>query len=572
MVLSDSQIKELIRSPKNKVLIDYLISMKKEHELHLAGHGLDEFLTTVDGVEDKDYIRVKKKLSNTITVKAFEKVLRPKDKIQSAKGGTVIYEFGQDSDKKKEIILKETVKNLNFRGYGLQDFINQIWLDYGIWIDPMAITLVGKVYEDIVTESGIYKQETDRFKLEYISPYERLNGKIFQNFHDIDYHSFDSINYLILKLGENKDHDKLFRIIDEEKDVIYIWKNNTEIIEQVEASLILHGFGKVPGVFNSNKVDKKTENKSYTSYCAEAMIIAKDYLNDYTDFRIYKKKLGIPRFWELKTKCKNCGGSGQVSNSEEGGKRMIDCPICHGSGEGLQRNLTDVMQLDVLDKETQNNVPPFGAVTIPVDIQKQLLLELDALEFDLAEIVWGQGSAVSKERTDTTAFEVSVRNEGKIDKLRRIEQNRVAFKRAIISLIGKRSFDDFGGVIISPNEQFIMLSPTENRALYLESKKGLASDPQLDKIWDDYLVSEYENNPIELERQRKIKLLTPLFHYTILEAKDILTLDELDVKKNLDKYIHTFELTKGNILTYTVEEINKEFKTYKINDNDFSTK
>jgi hypothetical protein len=563
MVLSDNEIKQLIRDPKNKVLIDYLISMKKENELHLTGHGLNEFLTTVDGVEDKDYINVKKKLANTITVKAFEKVLRPKDKIASAKGGTVIYEFGSDNDKTKETFIKEIIKNLDFRGYGLSDFITQIWLDYGIWLDPMAVTLVGKVYEEVATLDGIFKQETDRFKLEYISPYERINGKIYQNFHDISFHSFDNLDYIIINIGEDEKKNKLYRIIDSEKDVIYTWLHNTETIKEVENSMILHGFGKVPGVFNSNKVDKKTENKSFTSYCSEAMVIAKDFLNDYTDFRIYKKKLAIPRFWELKTKCKNCDGTGRVhSTDEEGGKRLVNCPICNGEGIDTRRNLTDITQLDVLDKETQNNIPPFGAVTIPVDIQVQLLKELDAMEFDLAEIVWGQGSAVSKEKTDTTAFEVSVRNEGKIDKLRRIENNRVAFKRAIISLIGKRSFDDFNGVIITPNEQFLMLTPTENRALYLESKKGLASDPQLDKIWDDYLISEYENNPIELERQRKIKLLTPLFHYTLIEAKDLLTPSELDIKKNLDKYIHKFESEGKNILTSEVDEIIKAFESY----------
>lgn len=576
MILNYPQIVELIKEPANKWLIDYIRSEKKKHELHITGHGLNDFLNTVDKVEDEGYIKVKKKLSNYITVKAFEKVLRPKDKILTGKGGSVLLEL---SDAQK-VIFNQQISNVGFNGQGLNEYIYQQWLDYGIWVDPMAITLVEQDYDEIEVEGGTVRDYKDNIVLKYISVYERVNGKVVDNFHDLKFSSFDRLEYLILFLGI-KDGKKYYRVIDDEKELIV--ERDLDRITILEQSIYFHGFGQVPGVFNSNRLDKHIENKGFTSYCKESMILADDMLNDYTDYRIYKKKLGIPRFWEHKSKCKKCNGEQRIEydyGENEGGLRMIECPICGGTGYSKERNLTDIMQIDVLESDFQSNIPPFGAVTLPTEIQKLMRTELDEMEFDLSEVIWGQGSGVTKERQNTTAFEVSVRNESKIDKLKRIEENRIEFKRALINLIGTRFFgDEFGGVIINPNTQFMMLTPSESRGVYLESKEKKVPSYQLDLLYDNYLTAEYENNPIELERQRRIKLLTPMPHHDVIEAMEVLSPIEMAIKKNLETYIQRYE---GDLVNDDLEKVQDKFKEFakadtieikqKTDDNDFSNK
>jgi len=582
MILSPDEIKKYILNPKNKYIIDYQVRLKQEHELHLTGIGLDNFIEKVDHIENESYLQVKKKLKNAITVKAFEKVLRPKDKILTAKGGSIIYEFS-DSNKDKEKLLKDALKDLSYKGYSLQGYTHQIWLDYGIWIDPMGLTLVEYVMDEKITEDGIILEKTDKLKLNYISIYERINGTEFINYHDIDYTSFDNIDYLILNEGEQtkatpKKEIKynVYRVIDEEKDEIWLQeKDDTNVITLKEGSTIYHEFGKVPAVFNSNRVDKKsTGNKTgfFTTYCAESLIVAKDYLNDYIDYRIYKKKLGIPRYWEFKTICQTCNGEGTILNTsygEENQPQYVTCNSCNGKNYNSERVLTDITYLDILQGESQSNVPPSGAVTLPTDIQEQLRKELDEMEFDLAEVVWGQGSAVDKERRDTTAFEVSVRNEGKIDKLRMIEHNKAEWQTAIINLFGQSMFESsFKGVIITPDTQFIMLTPTESRQVYLESKKASSPNYQLDKLYNDYLLSEYESDPISLEKNKIIVLLTPLPHLNIIEAWDMLTPEEKIIKKNLEKFIFRYENEENKSILIVMEdgkmikEINDKFIEY----------
>lgn len=580
MILSPDQIKQYILHPQNEILIKYQIELKEKHELHLTGEGLDKFIDTVDGIENQDYINVKKKLKNKITVKTFEKVLRAKDKIITAKGGTTIFEF---QDKSNEQKLKDALKNLHYRGHSLKSYTETVWLDYGIWIDPMGITMVEHVLDEkiILTDENPTKvfEKSNEVKLDYLSIYENKKGERFVNYHDIDFTSFDRIEYLILNEGRYEDKMgniyRWYRVVDDEKDEIWTQdESDKENIQLKPFSTIWHGFGKVPAVFNSSRVDKKSINKWFTTYCAEALIIADDMLNDYLDGRIYKKKMGIPQYWEYKMTCRNCGGVGLLENDKDGngkyygGKKYRTCEACGGTAHNRERVLTDIAYLEVLETDSQSNVPPFGAVTLPTEIQVLYNTEQAEMERDINDTVWGEGTSVDKERKDTTAFEVSVRNEGKESKLRAIEKNKVRWQTAVINLIGKALFESsYQGVIITPATQFVMLTPTESRQVYIQSKEKKSSEPQLDKLWIDYLNAEYESDPVSLDRQKIIMLLTPMFHFDLPEAWEYLSEQEKIIKKNLEKFIYKYENETGSILMVSndpnkLNEIELKFTEY----------
>ena len=560
MTLTIDEIFDIILFPKNTKIIERAVKLKKHHELHLLGIGLDRFFEVIDKVENKDYIDLKKKLANAFTVTVYEKALRPKDRIFSGKGGSIIYEIKNDPKKKKENILRQRLARNLHKGLSLNQYMKKVWGDYGIWIDPLGMSFV---------EYDVVKGEAS---LEYISIYDRCGEKdnengIFVNYHDISFNWIDEVEYVVFNEGVNDDGNNVFRVIDDEFDYIIIQDKEKQGLESISINTIdgkpdirKNMFGQVPCVLNSSRIDR-TLLDSFTTYCYESLILADNILNDYADYRIYKKKLGIPRFWEFKTSCSTCNGSKYIYTDDEPPKK-IKCSVCKGTGEDKERNLTDIFKVDLLEKNVQSYIPPSGAVTLPVEIQQQMIEELNNGEKDLFDIIWGNGSSVNKENKNQTAFEISVKNEEMLSKFHDIAANMVVVKSKIISLFGLVVLQsDFNGVTINPPNQFVLATSTEALQLYLNAKKENAPDHILNKLYLDYLNAEYEQNPYELERQKIIMLLNPAPHKDISEVLGILGEDELLIKRNLAEYVYKYE-QKGIINNDNIEEIKKQFKKY----------
>ena len=554
MVLTENDIKDYILNPYNKSLIDYHINIKKKLDLHINGAGLESFVKTVDKVENKDYIKLKKKLANAITVKIFEKCLRPVDRVFNAKGGMKIFNFN-NSDKENQ--LKDILQTAQYSGLNFQTYLHKIWGEVAIWLDPLSITLV-----EVNDEADLY--------LKFLSVYDRVNETYSTTYHDLQFKQYDEVCYLILNEGNDDKYD-YYRVIDDEKDLIARKPkdfSNQDKIEILDDSIIYHKFGRVPAVFNSNKINKNNIGQSFSSYCQEAMVVADNYLNDYIDYRIYKKKLGIPRFWEFKTQCMTCSGTGTVLNTQvlevyTDGQQYITCPACGGRGYDTERNLTDIFRVDLLERDVQNYIPPTGAVTLPVEIQTKMTEELERMEEDIYDTLWGQGTFVQRERANTTAFEIATRNENLLNKLQVIAKNKTDVEAVLIDFYGLYYFpNDYQSVFITPPNQYVTSSATEARTVYLDAKTKKSSSFQLDKLYKDYLLAEYENNPIEYEKQIKMLLINPLPHLDIIESKDLLTPIEFLIKKNFEKYVYRYESTGGSINDDKIENINTAFVSY----------
>jgi hypothetical protein len=564
MILSEDQIKQYILHPKNEGLIQYLIKEKEHHELHVVGYGLDEYLTTVDGIEDKEYINVKKKLKNYKTVQLYHKALKPFYNIFTAKGGSMF--ISSDEEKSKDKIKEFLTSKIGDR-YTLQGWMEKIWLSQ-VNIDPMGMTLLE------------IDSETQLPYLSYISVYQRKGKEKYLEIHDFDYSDITNVEYLILYWGKDEENNNIYRVIDDEFDYLVKQKaSDPKDISIIEEETKLNLFKKVPAIINSNRVDNQVM-QAKTSYIKESLIGADDYLNDYTDYRIYKKKISIPRIWEFKTACGTCSGNGYIEASVyKEGQTYLDqktCPKCNGKTHETKRNLTDIMLIDLLDTGVQNYIPPSGVVTLPTDIQTQMKTELLELEVDIYETIWGQGVFLDNDRANTTAFEVANRNEQKVVQLKEVAKNEKIVEEEIIRLIGKLQFGDaFKNVIIKEPTEYILNTGTEAMALYLEAKGRAAPNAILDSLYTEYLDAKFENNETELIKFSKLFIIEPFPHNTLLEiSKDIATDIEFTVKKNFEKYIVRYEVenkTRIYLPENTIEKISTQFNEWAKIENDENT-
>jgi len=245
--------------------------------------------------------------------------------------------------------------------------------------------------------------------------------------------------------------------------------------------------------------------------------------------------------WEYHTECEECNGKGELEYQTNGELKVLVCDSCNGSGNSMERTIADIYRVMPLEKDVQSHLPPFGSETLPTEIQSQMVAELLGMESDIFETIWGQGTYVDKERKNTTAFEVSVRSEEKLQRLQKIERNRAKVVERITNLIGGYLMPEiWGGVVVRENTRFVLTTASENYVVYLEAKKEKAPNYQLDNLYREYLEAKYQNDATSLEKHVKLMLANPSPHHEITEVQDILTPVELTIKKNFERYINRF--------------------------------
>ncbi len=585
MKLSPLEIKKYIECPRNKTLLDVAAKQQYIAETHIIGKHLNEFFERVDGVENEAYISLKKKLASAITKVVYEKTTKPVSRIFSGQGGSTTVSIKSNSDNEKEELqkaIKLASKNKFAIGQDLNSFIEKIWANVNIWINPYGILLLN---------TSTNADETTSFELHSIPVYDSDTNHF--NIHDVAYTSFDKLEYLILNKGEITIQDQkydLYKVIDDEKIVYILYKQETRedenpyyvitdtiltVIEPFTDNFIfddryINRFGQVPALFNSNRIHKEY-NRLFISYCFETLEIARNYLDDFADYRILKKKVVIPRTWEYQSSCEHCNGNGYVDYSYSGQNEPVRqyCDQCNGNGTTIERTLSDIMRLDPVSKEHHPVTPPFGTEIVPSEILTKATEELNGMEVQIYETIWGQGSYVERSAKETTAFEVATRNEEKVTKLLEIERNRAKVKERILNLMGiVIAGERFEGVIIRPATQFVLTSSNEAYQIYLNSKQDNSPEYQLDNLYKNYLLAEYENDIAEFEKQVKLLLVNPAPHQTIIEAQNaaILTDVELTLKKNFERYIARFESEFESVVTVDVSELYNTLLNYAKDD------
>ena len=195
MILEVEQIKQLILEPANKKL-DKAIEQYDKLQLHINGVDVIGHLEMINKFENAQQLKLRVQVAKSIR-HILNSVLRPFDKVFSAKGGSVDYNLPDKQDKQVREVLSNVTEGMSLRKW-LQNFWGNKYLS-----DPNGIILVEPPNVHNKNPFPVYRPVT------VIHDYT-TNGS--------------HLNYVILKISGAvwmKPGLKYFRVIDDEIDWVF---------------------------------------------------------------------------------------------------------------------------------------------------------------------------------------------------------------------------------------------------------------------------------------------------------------------------------------------------------------
>ena len=509
------EIVKTINNPKNKKLINYAVEKSKRHNRHVTGLYLDEYLQKHEGYETEDEYRIRKQNTKPYTVSIMSAVMKPFDKIFSARGGS--FEV-QMTDKNKLKEFESIISNIS-HGLTLRDYMANFWIDR-LNIDPFGILLLNM-------------PESNKPELVYKSCFD---------FYDIDFTSFQRVEYVIFNPEIAKiDNEtyKIYRVLDDNFDYIVINKGQQSNSNSIDNWLIAPFDGDflgyksyknyftkdanstiLPAIFLSQRFDKANINCT-DSWISEALPFADDYILDKVNNNIYKLKQCFPLAWEYSSACPVCNGEGTLTDG-------TTCQKCDGTGVDKNRKISDKRILPIPEIDTPAIVPPAGYVKPDLETWTKQEETLRELKWQIEEAIWGGGTAVNNLSSNATATEVNVKREPQIDRLYKISDNAEKIENFICNVIGFTVFGvSFGGVNVRYGKRFDTKTVSELWNEYLTAKEKNADTELLNELLYEFYYASYKNSPAELKRAETVMQLKPFFH---LDTATVLTL-----KPNVDK-------------------------------------
>ena len=292
----------------------------------------------------------------------------------------------------------------------------------------------------------------------------------------------------------------------------------------------MNPWGFVPATFISDRLDKKSNG--FDSHISEAMIYADDMLLDYTIYKVYKTRIGIPATWEYARECGHCEGSGYVL--EKGQVEETKCRVCNGTGHNnANRDVSEIYVLPLPeDGDTPIN-PPKGYVVPDLDSWSKYEETIQMEARKMYESVWGESSVIQGDRRNITASELMVRDSSKENKLNEISDNEENVEKRLTDILGLFYYaNSYQGAIISNGRHFDTKTVSELEKEYREAITANLPTTSLNDILESLYYTAFKRSPQKLN-ESLVKLHTkPFFHWPpdVIQNANV---NEEDYYKNL---------------------------------------
>lgn len=520
MTLDIDLIKQIIKDNPNAAEIKIKQELSKTLKAHVTGDNCDELIELIKGFERKELKESRKKMmmSNRDVV---ERVLQPRERIYTATGGIESYNF-TTVEKIKEF--KEFLSDITGQ-MSLKEYIEQVLqpkYDY----DPNGLKWVD--LNDDNMPYPCFKSIHCIFEME-------LNGRkpefVFFICSEKEKRSYIKSG-VISNEQSPKNTDKIYRVVCDSWDRIVI-VGGGGIDNLIVASEIPNYFGYVPGEVVSDIVGANDD--FYDSCLNKILELLAHYMFGRSLFNIALARCAYPKEWMHRFTCPTCQG-----------KKLIDsapCPECKGTGALPAQQNSDVLIVDYgndLNKSIPN--PPMGTNDPAVEGLIFMRDNPDVIEEKMERTIWGvvtvvnsKGSAGNKINGDTqkTAYEVSVNNEPRMNKLRKFSKWYARSFKWYVDVCAKYMYaKQFISSAILGGEGYM----TESPDLLLDKLSAAitAKEPPyvLMSIYTDYVDTKYQNNPL-LNRQYKLLKKAEPFPWNIVA--DVLMWENIPETQKLEK-------------------------------------
>lgn len=531
MVLEQEEIIQIIKAGTPK-FIKEAKNKQKKLDVHVNGRGVEKYLHKVEGHENKQQfeLRLKFAISNKFMI---SNILRPVDRVFSAKGGNKIYNI-KGSDKTKAA-LRDKLRNVRY-GMSLPKFIQNVQSNK-FYSDPAGlvffeVTPDGEdTFPDLKSIREIRNYKTEGRTVEWVlfEPEKRTNDK-----------------------GEELPGE-YYRFVDDEKDVVYF--RDDEIVREVSDEALTNNWARVPAIVNSDILNDRLK---YSDSPIDVIVeLADKYLRTNTIKSIFEFLHGFPFFWQYFKKCESCKGTGEITGET--------CPSCNGTGHSMKRDVSDATMLNPPKKKDDPTIAPdvAGYVTPPIEIPEEQRTELGWLWQMMSFTMWGTDYENAENPTATAAtLNVQPQN----DRLNHFSDSYEDIEKKMTDFIGEFYFPEaYEGSSISYGKRFLMEKADEVWKKYLDAKSKKAPQATLTLLLSQYYQSEFMNDMEMLAIMTKAMRVEPFVHNTVAEIMNLIdgkilqrkiyfgewwmTLSEEYVVKtstdqmvkDLDKYLEQFE-------------------------------
>lgn len=486
---------------------DYWLSMiqkaKEDHKLyrmHVHGVGLEDFIKKIEGLENEQKIKLRKRLSRS-NRELWADVLRPTDKLFTAQGGSRQYNILNETQEKR---FKEKINTL-YKGSSFRQWFKSYFVDKNV-TDPNGVFLIehknGKAYPTYKSILGIYDYKQVGLTLEYIifEPYKKkIGGK------DWDF---------VRVYDERGDYTYL---VDKDKEIIY---GPDDELHQEYTEFFPNPWGRVPSVLCSDTEDTLTEFKRSAIY--EQIELANEYLRLTSVNTLQYYHHGFAKFWKHGMPCRKCQGTGHVvitgkEREAVNGLGYRECPSCKGKGTLDKEDVSDVTYISP-PKEGQSSIAPnvMGYITPPIDSLKQLDEKTKELRDQIYQSHWG--TIIDRESRDKTAFEAALNTQPMQDRLNQYADAAENIEAHLMNLLLDYYVTSHQGANISYGRNYIIHSTSDLLSEYYTAKEKKASETVLNQKLKAYYNALYQSDPMMLDISLKLMQIEPFVHHSMSEV------------------------------------------------------
>lgn len=516
MVLSEEKVIEIIDSgidPK----IKKARKMARKNNMHVTGKGVVSFLEMIDSYETQAQKNLREKLVKS-NRSLFSFILRPTDKIFTAKGGSVAYNLPDAQISTLKEMISDVADGLNIKKY-LKKVVKKHYV-----IDPNGVLFIdidpeGRLETHVVKSSDIFW---------YDNIGNRVRAIIFdtgkKELTDTEEKRFKAISDE--RLQEERDK-RYYRVIDSQTDRIFV--KGAVRTELISSETLDNYFGFVPALILGD--EKSPDHDLFESVCADIIEDADQFLRQCSVSNVHDLAHLYPRYWSYAQACTTCGGEGEihtlVSGSEEENNAVYEsstCPTCNGSGLKNRSNPSDEVIVPVPMEGDPVLAPNLmGFVSPDLQTAQFYTKKMQDAKNEMFQAMWGTTYEQGGKRETATGRFLDAQPVQ--DRLRDMSETFAKMHRFMLRC--------YGIVILrNPNYEpkvsygtrYILDGPDDILKKYTESTNYDISEVVYLDLRNQYLEAEYQSDSVELMKQKKLANVEP---FPTMKVKDILAIENL---------------------------------------------
>lgn len=536
MSLSLAEISEIIKG-RIPSKIHYAREMATKVNMHVTGQGSKEFLIKLDDYENDAQKSLREKLLKSNKA-LMSYLLRPLDKIFTAKGGSISYNVSEA----EKVQIKES-ELLVVGHLGIKKHLKKSVKDKYV-IDPNTI-----LFFDVDKEETPIELMIDSFsQVDYSIKGNNIEWFIFKNgivkkdifFPDIDQYVKTSI--------------QTYRYIDKDVDLLIekVGDNVVQVGEPITRN------DNLPGIFLG---DEMCPNKGvYKSLLWDIVEEADEFLRDTSVQNVHKLAHNYPIYWWYANDCIRCEGEGviKVEKSPDVYEETV-CPSCGGDGRHKRKNASDNIILKVPTNDEPVLAPNIAGVVQPNTewIEKMMKMEEIAIR-KMYKSLWGDVKESSGKRETATGRIIDA--QPSVDRLRDHSDTFSKIHKHYIDMIGYFTISKKVNSSVFYGTRYILETSDDITKLMIEASNAGVPDSIIIDLSCRYYDSEYQNDDIELLKRKKLAQIEP---FPTVKASEIIQTQNSDfINKKLLFPEFSRSIGSGDLLTKTVEELKEQFKIF----------